>query len=238
MATYNGEKYILEQIESILAELSPDDEVIIVDDSSTDDTVKIMRSINDLRIKIFVNDRNREQVFSFARAISLAANEIIFLADQDDIWLPGRVSRMARNLLDTGALLVSSNYELMDRHGASINRAVKIDLRAEDSTRHIKNILKMFMGTANYFGSAMAFRREMAPLILPIPSFVKSHDLWIALAGNVAGSNLHLAEKTLRRRLHDNNISSRRRGLFTKIKYRLIFGLSIIVLLSRSRPAR
>jgi len=234
MATYNGEKYIFEQMASILAQLTPDDEVIIVDDFSTDGTVKILQGINDSRIKIYLNNRNRGHVFSFARAISLAANEIIFLADQDDIWLAGRVSLMVRKLLDTGALIVSSNYELMDGHGARIKRAVNIDLKSEDSSKYVKNILKIFMGTANYFGSAMAFRKEIVPLILPIPSFVILHDIWIALAGNLMGSNVHLDEKTLKRRLHDNNFTNPNRSIFTKIKYRFIFGLSIIVLLFRS----
>ena len=238
MATYNGEKYIFEQIESILAQLTPDDEVIIVDDFSTDDTVKILQGINDSRIKIYLNDRNRGHVFSFARAISLASNEIIFLADQDDIWLAGRVSLMARKLLDTGAQLVSSNYELIDRHGVPLNRAIKIELKSEDSSKYIRNILKIFMGTANYFGSAMAFRKDIVPLILPIPSFVILHDVWISLAGNLIGSNVHLDERTLKRRLHDNNFTNPNRSIFTKIKYRFIFGLSIIVLLSRYGRAR
>ena len=111
MTTYNGERYVAEQITSILEELKSDDEVIVVDDCSKDGTVKILQDLNDLRIKIYVNDRNKGINVSFERAIYLANNDYIFLSDQDDIWIKGRVSLMVKKLIETSTLLVSSNFD-------------------------------------------------------------------------------------------------------------------------------
>ena len=89
IATYNGEKYIDEQLLSILKQLGPDDEVIIVDDYSKDNTVDKIRKFNDPRVNIYENEVNRSHVYSFGRAISLATSDIIFMSDQDDLWIDG-----------------------------------------------------------------------------------------------------------------------------------------------------
>jgi len=232
MATYNGEKYIEEQIASILEQLCYHDEVIVVDDCSSDDTVNILQSLNDPRIKIYSNNRNRSHVYSFGRAISLAQNEIIILSDQDDRWIKGRVSLMVNSLLDTGALVVSTNSDFMDKDGNNIT--FKADgVVASKSSKNFMNILDIFIGKANYYGCAMAIRKKIIDLILPMPSFVESHDLWIAMASNLIGSNLHLDDKTLFRRVHGSNASIIQRRLFLKVWSRVIFLASIAVLLFR-----
>ena len=83
----------------------------------------------------------------------------------------------------------------------------------------------------------MAFKRELIPLIAPIPCYVESHDLWIALAANQIGSNLHIDDKTLRKRRHDSNTTSTvsSRSLFLKLRSRLIFARSMIDLSTRAR---
>lgn len=234
MAVYNGEKYILEQMTSILEQLTLDDEVIVVDDFSNDNTLKILENLSDPRIKIYSNDRNKSHVFSFGRAISLANNEILFMSDQDDIWIEGRVSLMTNKLLGTGALLVSSNFEPIDMNGKKISFPVD-GVKSSNSCKYLKNILDIFVGKTNYYGCAMAFRKDMVKVILPIPSFVESHDLWIALASNLMGSNVHLDEKTLRKRIHNNNATATGRSLFMKVRARFIFVISIIVLFLRAK---
>lgn len=229
MATYNGEKYVVEQMRSILKQLKHNDEVIVVDDFSSDNTLNLLRGLNDSRIRIYLNKRNMKHVFSFNRAISLAKKDVIFLADQDDVWIKDRVASMANKLIDSGAMLLSSNH---DRIGNTIYLPL-YELLSSESSKHFKNIFNIYMGKANYFGCCMAFRRDFVKLILPIPSFVKSHDLWISIASNLIGSNVHMDEYTLRRRLHNENVSSTNRCIFMKIWARLIFTLSIIVLLPR-----
>jgi hypothetical protein len=234
MATFNGATYVGRQLESILDQLSDDDEVIVVDDCSTDGTIEAVGCLKDRRITVHVNDRNRGEVYSFSRAISLARHQDIFLSDQDDVWLPGRVAMM-RQALQT-ACLVTTNFEWIDQEERPLQ--VPYDgVLPQDSSRHLKNIVDIFVGKTNYFGCAMAFRRALVPVIAPIPDYVESHDLWIALAANFIGSNVHLDEKTLRKRRHGNNATSTTssRSLALKLKARAIFARSLLDLWHRSR---
>src|SRR4051794_2867946 len=234
MATYNGEKYVGPQLKSILEQLSTEDEVIVVDDCSTDRTLEAVKSLNDPRVVVHVNDRNRREVYSFGRAISLARHQCIFLSDQDDIWLPGRVALMTEAL--QGALLATTNFDWMDQDERPLQVSYDGVLPA-DSSRHFKNIGDIFLGKTVYFGCAMAFRRELVPLIVPIPGYVESHDWWVALAGNLAGSNVHLSDRTFRKRRHDSNATSTTssRSLARKLRSRVILAQSLLHLWWRSR---
>ena len=234
MATFNGEAFITEQVLSILEQLKPSDELIVIDDCSSDNTVAIIRNIGDPRIVIVVNDSNQREVRSFSRAISLACNDIIFLADQDDVWMAGRVHLMIKKLIESGADVLCSNFTWTDAAGAPLD--VSFDgVTAANSAHHLRNIIDIFIGKTNYFGCVMAFRRNIAPIIAPIPSFVESHDLWIALASNLAKSNVHIDEATLLKRKHGSNATSTvsKRALHLKLWSRAIFGFSLLVLMFR-----
>lgn len=236
MATYNGATYVLKQLMSILEQLDPDDEVIVVDDCSTDKTVETIRSIGDPRVSLHQNDRNSGEVQSFSRAISIARNDCIFLSDQDDIWIAKRVALMKRKLAESGCWVLSSNLEWIDAEETKI--IVPYDgVAAANSRKHLSNITDIFIGKTNYFGCAMAIRREIIPLVVPIPKFVESHDLWIALASNLAQSNLHIDQATLLKRKHGRNATSTvsTRSLLLKFWSRVIFTLSLVVLIRRLR---
>lgn len=226
MATYNGGKYVKEQIDSILPQLEKDDELIIVDDSSKDNTVDIIKTINDNRIKLYCNEVNKKHVYTFGKSISLAKNELIFLSDQDDIWAVDRIKIMKEYFEKTGSWVVSSNFYLIDSNKNIFES--KYPLRKNESQKFIKNIIDIILGRKDYFGCAMAFRKELKSIILPFPSYIYSHDLWIAFAGNILQSNLHIEEKTVFRRVHDNNVTNPNRSLKEKFKTRIIFFKSII----------
>jgi glycosyltransferase involved in cell wall biosynthesis len=236
LATYNGEKHVVRQLFSILEQLAADDEVIIIDDCSTDDTVATVRRIADRRIAVYSNDRNRGEVHSFSRAIALATKEFVFLSDQDDVWISGRALMMTQALVDSGACLVTSNFESMDDNEKAVDIPYE-GVASHNSTRHFRNIADIFLGKTNYFGCAMAFRRGFGALVTPIPQFVESHDLWIAMAGNLIGKNVHLDEKTLRKRKHANNVTSivSNRSLYRKLRSRVVFAASVVLLLIRKR---
>ncbi len=236
MATYQGQHYVERQLRSILEQLGPDDEIIVVDDCSRDRTVEIIEAIADHRVAVHRNPVNRREVYSFGRAIELARGDVIFLADQDDVWLPHRVELMASKLQTSGADLITSNFEWMDAEERPIN--IPFDgVSSKTSKRHFENIFDIFIGKTNYFGCAMAFRRSLVSLIVPIPPYVESHDLWIALAANQIGSNLHIDDKTLRKRRHGSNTTSTvsSRQLFHRLRARLIFLKSMIELAARRR---
>jgi len=232
MATYNGAKYLQEQVASILEQLGPHDELVVVDDDSRDETVEMLRQFADPRIVVYPNDRNRGHVYSFSRVLSLARNDLIVMTDQDDIWIEGRLERMKRALLDSGRLLVSSNSAFIDSTGQPTGYDCE-GVRAELSARHVANIVSIFVGRRRYYGCAMAMHRRLNDLILPMPAYVESHDLWIAVAANMAGSNLHMEENTLLRRLHGHNASVLKRPLRAKLWSRVIFLLSFIDIAAR-----
>ena len=98
MATYNGETYIKEQIESIINQLSSSDELIISDDKSTDNTLKIINEFKDPRIKIYIHEKDHGFVKNFENALEKAKGDFIFLSDQDDIWLPNKVAATLKEL--------------------------------------------------------------------------------------------------------------------------------------------
>lgn len=232
LASYNGEKFIYEQICSVLDQLSADDELVVVDDCSTDNTVDVINSFKDKRIRLFLNKINRGVNYSFERAISLSENELIFMCDQDDVWIEGRLKLMSDTLLNSGCCLVSSNSVFIDEVGNDVlYPADGVD--KSNSRKFLKNILDIFAGKKNYYGCAMAVRSKLIDLILPIPAFVESHDLWIAMAANLYGSNIHLDENTLKRRVHGSNASIVSRPLVKKIWSRVIFLVSAFVILYR-----
>ncbi len=221
IATYNGSKYILKQIESIRSQLSENDEIIIVDDCSTDDTLSILNKIDDIRIKIFKNPKNTGHVKSFGRAISLAANELIFLSDQDDIWMDNRLNIFEDKFLQNSQLmLVTSKFNCIDENDNLIENSLK-KISESNSNHYTKNICMIMLGNIGYYGCTMAFRRELVSKILPIPEYVEAHDLWIAMAGNLLKSNLHIKDKTLYHRIHQNNTSNLNRKLYKKIQARI-----------------
>lgn len=113
IATYNGEKYIKEQLLSILPQLGKKDEVIISDDHSTDNTLDIVKGLNDNRIKIVMNNREKGYTSNFENALSYAIGDYIFLSDQDDIWMSNKVDYCIAELKEydlvvSDAILINS----------------------------------------------------------------------------------------------------------------------------------
>ncbi len=231
MACYNGELYIREQIDSILSQLSEKDELIVIDDGSADRTGKIVQEIKDARINYVRNASNMGVNRSFEKAIRMAGNDYIFMADQDDLWTDGRLERMLEEMRK-GSLLVSGNSIAIDGAGQETDYDLG-RLSKADSGRYGKNILGIFTGKAFYYGCAMAFHKNLKKIILPFPEFIESHDLWIAMAANLAKSNVHLEEVVLKRRIHGKNASVLQRKLTEKLYSRWIFVKSYVVLFRR-----
>lgn len=236
MATHNGERFVDRQLRSILVQLASEDEIIVVDDCSTDHTVDVIDRIHDSRIKVYKNTQRLRPAHTFGRALEMARHDYIFLADQDDIWLPGRVVLMRQALEDSGAAVVSRNFVWMNAEECPIN--VHYDgVRASTSRSYLRNITDIFVGKTNYFGCAMAIRREFIPIVTPLPFWVESHDLWIALASNITRTNLHANACTLRKRRHDGNATSTvsTRPLYRRLWSRVLFCVSLVILMSRHR---
>jgi glycosyltransferase involved in cell wall biosynthesis len=204
MASYRGGQFIGEQIESILEQLGPDDELVIVDDASPDNTVSLVSAYDDPRIKLTGSAVNQGYVRSFERAVLASRGRYILLADQDDVWVPGRLDVLLAAL--ESAEVVASNFDVL--HGEP--RPAIPRLRSRDSSRHLANLLGIMVGYRAYYGCGMGFRREMLNVFAPVPNYLdESHDLWLAICGNAAKSIRHVDGSTLLRRIHDENATPR-----------------------------
>lgn len=237
MAAYNGARYIQEQLDSILSELEPADEVIVVDDKSTDETAAIVRACGDSRITLVEASVNAGYVKTFERAVGLATREVIFLSDQDDTWMPGRVDAMLDELGDS--LMVVSNCEHV---GAGAGRFHDIRLRQRDSRANGRNIVGILVGYRLHWGCAMAFRRELVDVALPFPSFMaESHDQYLAMAANVMRSVTYMEQDTIWHRLHGTNLTPSGLRTLRKIvgaRWNFLRELSILVVRARRAAKR
>lgn len=232
IASFNGEKYIKPQLESILNQLEFNDELIIVDDNSSDNTLNIIKSYSDSRIKFFLNETNLGVNKSFELAILQSNNEIIFLSDQDDIWSKDRVSIFKNYfILNSEINLITGNSHFINEHGISITFNEIEGVRSENSNNNISNILDIFLGRTNYYGCTMAFRSRFIEKIYPFPTFIESHDIHIALTANIWNMNLHIDDIVLYRRIHSQNNSLRKRNILKKTRSRLIFIFNIVKIL-------
>ncbi|WP_026714549.1 glycosyltransferase family 2 protein [Flavobacterium daejeonense] len=221
MATYNGEKYIEEQLASILNQLSIDDEVIISDDHSTDKTLEIIRELNDSRIKIF-NNLGIGVVQNFENAIKNASGDLIFLSDQDDIWEPNKVRvclddfRMGYDLiLSDCSIFESTTGEIIEESFFKFNASKK-----GISNNIIKN---------SYIGCCMAFTNELKQKALPFPKTIPMHDSWIGLIGEIFFKVNYNNSKLIRYRRHLENVSFTATGK-SKFSFRKKFAFRVLLI--------
>lgn len=200
IASYNGGLYIKEQLDSILSQIGESDELIVSDDNSTDNTVDVIKSINDNRIILLNNSTGHGVNYNFENALRHAKGDYIFLADQDDVWLPGKVAKCVAALEDADcvvhdATVVDSNLEV---HEESFFKS------RNSGKGFIKNIYKN-----TYLGCCMAFKSKILKDALPIPK-TKSfyHDNWIGGIADLKYNLVFLPEKLILFRRHDHNTSS------------------------------
>ena len=201
MATYNGEKYIKEQIDSILHQLGKNDELVISDDGSTDGTLSILASYSDSRIKIFKGPGLGVKQ-NFANAIEKCNGRYIFLADQDDIWIDDKVNKILRVFEKEKCSCVIHVAIVFNSNNGEIITDSFYKLR-KSKNGVIKNIWKN-----SYIGCCMAFDSKMKNKILPIPNDIEMHDQWIGLLNDKYGKNIFIDDKLLKYRRHNDNVSS------------------------------
>lgn len=194
MASYNGQKYIKDQITSILDQLNADDELIISDDCSTDDTVGVIKQIQDPRIRLYVNNKFTNHIKNFEFALKQAKGEYIFLSDQDDIWLKNKYA-------DTLKLL--EVYDLVASDSVVVDEDLQVIEKSFFKIHHSKKGVLANVVKNNYFGSCMAFRKIILDRALPFPDTIEvSHDFWLGAVAEITGKVLFWAEPTILYRRH------------------------------------
>ena len=224
MATRNGGRYIGEQVASILPQLGPDDEVIVSDDSSTDETVRIVKDLNDPRIRLLEGNTFYSPIFNFENALKRTTGEIIILSDQDDVWLEGRVERILSRFRHASSaihLLIQNGY-VVDDAGGVIEESLFRKINAG------KGLLKNIYDNT-YMGCCMAFSRPLLEIALPFPRRIPMHDMWLGILAELFGTVEFDAERTIWYRKHAASTTDfpRRFIPVTQIKRRLFLSWAL-----------
>jgi glycosyltransferase involved in cell wall biosynthesis len=224
MATYNGEAYLAEQLESVLAELHPEDELIVIDDCSQDGTIEILDSFDSSVMHIVRNTTNVGVFATFERGLLLSSKEVIFLCDQDDIWLPGkRAAFVAAFQCNPRTLVVVSDVQLIDARGRVTDPSF---MATRGGFRG--GILSTLMRN-RYLGCAMALRRELLFAGVPIPRSVPMHDMWLGALGTILGRVHYIPVPLVQYRRHGGNVSpSRRQGWLRMLRWRSALLLALV----------
>ncbi len=201
MATYNGERYIVEQLVSILKQLGEEDEVIISDDGSKDKTLEVVKSLNDPRVKVFTDNKNHGFTGNFYNALSKAKGDYIFLSDQDDVWMDNKVA-VVMDAFKTYDFVVSDAIEV-DENLKEINHS-------RITTYGMKSGFWNNLLRSRYLGCCMAFKRNVLEGLFPPPTYENDypHDLWIALIGEKYFKSKLIEQPLILYRRHGHNVSS------------------------------
>lgn len=208
MAAYNGEKYLREQLDSILRQTVQDFELVICDDCSTDGTVRILEEYmqKDSRIKVFVNKENLGFVKNFEKAILLCSGEYIALSDQDDVWTENHLQILAENIGDND--LVCGDALLISENGHQIIGKMS-DTLCCDFIPYDRQTCFFFLLFNNFVqGSASMFSAALKNAIIPFPQTEGYyHDHWLALIASLKKGVYRLNEPVLYYRQHDGQVT-------------------------------
>lgn len=218
MATFNGSRFIKEQISTILLQLGDEDELIISDDSSSDNTIDIIKSFNDIRIILLEKNKFYNPIFNIENALKKASGNYIFLADQDDIWVKDKINTCLKYLEEYD--LVLSDCNVIDENNRQI----------EDSLFRIRKSKPGFIKNLysnSYMGCCMAFNRKIVGKALPFPPDIAMHDMWIGLIAELTSKTYFIRQKLVNYRRHSENVSST--GQFSKysINYRINYRIRL-----------
>ncbi|MDI1243725.1 MAG: glycosyltransferase family 2 protein [bacterium] len=210
MATFNGSKYVCEQLESFGRQSRLPDEVVVSDDGSTDATLDIVREFaarSSFEIRVFTNEAMRGVVSNFQNAISHCTGELIFLSDQDDVWHERKIDTIVQEFdRDPSVGFLFSNAELVDNELNELGETIwnRRFSTAEQRDFNAGEIYKVIFERNVVTGATAAFRSNLRRWLLPMPNdFPFLHDAWIALACSALGNVAFVPEKLIKYRIHD-----------------------------------
>ena len=216
LATYNGEKYLKEQIESVLNQTYKNIQIIISDDCSQDNTKNILETYqNHPQIKIYYQEQNKGYMKNFEFLLQHVEHDLYMLCDQDDIWLPQKIEKTYKKMQEKQADLVFTDLEIVNEEGKT---------QAKSFNRHMKKIHKINKTletnqleylSNNITGCTILAKKQDLNKILPLPENTKYiiHDSWIGLITSLHGKIAYLDEPTVLYRQHgDNQVGAGRKS--------------------------
>lgn len=230
MAVYNGERFLSEQLDSILSQLEPQDEIVVSYDVSKDGTWELLQDYasryNQVRV---IENKTPGITGNFNNAVTNCTGDYIFICDQDDRWAENKRESVLAAFEKSGADMVIHNGVHIDTEGKVISKPFFSIYRIGDGK--LKNLIK-----PRYSGCCTAFTKQMAEKILPMPAKIDAYDHWIGTIGEFMGKIAYDDDILLYHRLHDSNVTPvSKRAIVVKLKARA--GL-IKELMARKRRER
>ena len=205
LATYNGEKYLAQMLDSLVAQTRPADFIVAVDDGSKDNTPAILKSYQDrLPLQVTILEKNSGHRAAFSKALELAqpqlsSNDLIALADQDDVWLPQKLEILEKEIQDKS--LVFGDAQVVDADGKIIAESWRSYSKIEKKI----SIEQQIAGINNVTGCLSLFSASLLDAILPIPEGVTVHDRWIAMLADKHNGVAAIDTPVVQYRIHGNN---------------------------------
>ena len=209
LATYNGEKYIREQIESILSQTYSNIRLIISDDCSKDETRQILKEYEkkDKRVELYFQEKNLGYVKNFEFLLTKVKNEIYMLSDQDDVWLPTKIEHTYNKLKETNSDLVFTDLEVVNEKLETLYPSFNDYMKLSRKIKKYKNDYRLQHLYNCVSGCTIMSKKKFIDMMLPIPTESKYaiHDTWIATTVVNNGKVEYLDEKTIKYRQHGKN---------------------------------
>lgn len=209
MATYNGEKYLREQIDSILNQTFKDFNLIICDDCSKDSTWEILQEYEkkDSRVKIIKNEKNLGYNKNFEKLLGFVKSEYFMLSDQDDFWLENKVEESYKKITEEKLNLVCSDLEVVNENLETIHPSMWEfwpDYNIKNKIKKSKDYRSCLM-TNCITGCTTIINSKLIPKLVPLPGYPIVHDWWIGLVAGSEGEIGYIEKPLIKYRQHGNN---------------------------------
>lgn len=228
LCTYQGGRYLHEQLESLLAQSRLPDEIVAFDDVSKDDTLEQLNTFaarafkRGIKVSVYHNPSNLGYVKNFTQALLATQGDVIFLCDQDDIWHPDKLAKFAEEFARRpNLLMLHSDADLVDAAGERLDRTVfsAFEVSAEEIRAiHRGNAFKVLLKRNVATGATMAIRRSVLAHGFEVPQGW-IHDEWLAMLAATQGVVDCLEEATIDYRQHENNqVGVRPRGFIERVR--------------------
>ena len=214
VASYNGEKYIKQQLDSIILQLDNKDEVIVSDDGSTDRTMHLLKEYEGNYSSITIlNGPQKGLASNFENAILHASNEIVMICDQDDYWYPNRIHLIKQKFIEHPEInVILNNADYIDAYGNKLEGFLFEKRNAKHG--YFRNVIY-----STYYGCCMAVKHDFIKDSLPFPKGVL-YDQYLGALAEKRNSSLFVNAVLVSHRVHDSNWSQEQ-NIANQIKYRI-----------------
>jgi glycosyltransferase involved in cell wall biosynthesis len=215
MATYNGERFLRKQLDSIYNQTYKNIEVVVGDDKSSDATVAILEEYKGrYGLRYFINEKRLGFIKNFEQVFTLCRGRFVALADQDDIWLPEKIDKLVNGIGEWSLIYSDASY--IDENDTVFAPSIK---RFTEAIFFTGKPLRKLLFNNCVTGCTVLFKRELLDSALPIPQDERSHDWWLALVACKSNGIFYIDEPLVLYRKHDGNTLGiyKPRGLFYRL---------------------